>query len=188
MTGEPEPRPPDARATPTKVKAGLKKAACVLFVWHMLATCAQQIPRQSALSPASKPFVHYQELTGLWQGWDMFTTIPYYHAYNLDVVATEEDGRVERIGVGLPGFSKFGHVIRTETMFSRILYEPDFRPYLDAYADKMCAAIHARLGHGGQKIVVRESCERMRYAEQIRADGVIALHEEHSSPTFTCGE
>jgi hypothetical protein len=169
-------------------KRGLKAAACALFAWHMLATCAQQIPRASALYPASKPFAHYEEVTGLWQGWDMFTTIPYYHLYWVDVLATEPDGTQERIGVGLPGFSKFGHVVRTETMFARILYEPEFRPYLDAYAAKMCAAVHEHVGHGGQKVVVHESCERMRFVDQIRADGVIANHEEHSSQAFPCSE
>jgi hypothetical protein len=170
------------------MKRALKTAACGLFLWHMMATCAQQIPRASALAPASKPFVHYEEATGIWQGWDMFTTIPYYHSYSLDVIATEPDGRLERVGVGLPGFTAFGHVVRTETAFSRILYEPDFQGYLDGYYVKMCAALKARLGHGGQKIVVRETAERMRYLEQIRADGVIANREEHNSPSFTCPE
>jgi hypothetical protein len=173
-----------------KLKLGtgaLKSAACALFFWHMAATCAQQVPRQSALGNANKPFARYEELTGLWQGWDMFTTIPYYHAYDIEILATEADGRVVRAGVGLPGLGKFGHVVRTETMFSRILYEPDFKPYLEAYAQKMCAELRGRLGHGGQKIVVHESCERMRYVEQIRTDGVIANHEEHSSQSFTCG-
>lgn len=168
-------------------KQGAKAAACALFFWHMLATCAQQAPRQSALAPVNKPFLHYQEATGLWQGWDMFTTIPYYHAYDVDVLATEADGRVERVGVNLPGFGAYGHVVRTETMFSRILYEPEFRGYLDGYDRKMCAALRARLGHGGQKIVVHESAERMRFAEQIRADGVLSTHEEHPSPPFPCG-
>jgi hypothetical protein len=160
------------------MKRGLKTAACAFFLWHMLAIASQQIPRASALAPASKPFVHYQEATGIWQGWDMFTTIPYYHSYALDVIATEPDARMER----------FDHVVRTETAFSRILYEPDYQAYLDGYYVKMCAALRARLGHGGQKIVVRESVERLRYLDQIRADGVIAKHEEHNSPTFTCPE
>lgn len=166
--------------------APLKRAACVLFAWHMAATCAQHVPRPSALYGATTPFLHYQELTGLWQAWDMFTTIPYYHSYAVDVLATEPDGRLERVGVGLPGLRRYDNVIRTETLFSRILYDPDFRPYLDAYAVKMCAEIRARTGHGGQKIVVHESCERLRFVEQIRQDGVIANHEDHSSEVFTC--
>jgi hypothetical protein len=183
MTAAAVPAQKAGRAT-----AALKRAACALFVWHMVATCAQHVPRQSALYPATTPFLHYQELTGLWQGWDMFTTIPYYHSYSIDVLVEEPDGRMERVGVGLPGLRKYDGVIRTETLFSRILYDPDFRPYLDAYADKMCAELRARLGHGGQKIVVHESCERLRWLEQIRIDGLIATHEDHSSQVFTCGQ
>jgi hypothetical protein len=175
------------KALTDRQKRVAKAGACALFLWHMLATCSQQVPRQSALAPVNRPFVHYQEATGLWQGWDMFTTIPYYHAYKVDVLATEADGRVERVGVNLPGFGAYGHVVRTETMFSRILYDADFHPYLDGYERKMCDALRIRLGHGGQKIVVHESAERMRFAEQIRADGVLANHEDHSSPPFPCG-
>ncbi|MGH7440711.1 MAG: hypothetical protein ACRENE_33885 [Polyangiaceae bacterium] len=168
------------------MKRGLKAAACAFFVWHMLAIAVQQIPQASALAPLKRPFVHYQEATGIWQGWDMFTTIPYYHSYGLDVIATEPDGHMERVGVGLPGFTSFGGVVRTETAFSRILYEPDFDGYLGAYDVKMCSALHERLGHGGQKIFVRESAGRLRFLEQIRADGVISKPEEHDSPSFTC--
>ncbi len=171
-----------------RTKRAAKTAACALFAWHMLATCSQQIPRASALYPANRPFVPYQDATGLWQGWDMFTTIPYYHSYSLDVLATEPDGHQERVGIGLPGFSKYGGVIRTETMFSRILYDADFRAYLEGYEQKMCAELREHLGRGGQKIVVHESAERMRFVDQIRADGVIATHEDHSSQPFSCRE
>jgi hypothetical protein len=184
MTDQPAPEARPGGRTATI----LKRAACVLFAWHMVATCAQHVPRQSALYAATTPFEHYQELTGLWQGWDMFTTIPYYHSYFVDVLVEEPDGRVERVGVGLPGLRKYDKVIRTETLFSRILYDPDFRPYLDAYADRMCAELRSRIGHGGQRIVLRESCERLRWLEQIRLDGVIATPEEHSSQVFRCSE
>ena len=156
------------------MKRWLKAGACAFFVWHMMAIAVQQIPQGSALAPASRPFVRYEEATGIWQGWDMFTTIPYYHSYGLDVIATEPDGHMERVGIGLPGFTGYGGVVRTETAFSRILYEPDFQGYLNAYYAKMCVALRERLGNGGQKIFVRESAGRMRFLDQIRADGVIS--------------
>jgi hypothetical protein len=172
---------------PGLVKA-LKGAACVAFFWHMLATCAQHIPRQSALYPVTPPLAHYQELTGLWQAWDMFTTIPYYHSYDVEVLASEKDGTVERVGVGLPGLHFYDHAVRTETLFTRILYDPDFKPYLDAYADKVCSAMRSRLGHGGQTIVIHETCERLRWLEQIRVDGVVATREDHSSQAYSCAD
>jgi hypothetical protein len=177
---------PTTKARRIPLSTLVKGAACLLFFWHMLATCAQHIPRQSALYPVTPPLAHYQELTGLWQAWDMFTTIPYYHSYSVDVLANEPDGTIERVGVGLPGLRRYDHAVRTETFFTRILYDADFKPYLDAYADKMCAAIRARLGHGGQTIVVHETCERLRWLEQIRLDGIVSNREDHSSQAYTC--
>jgi len=165
----------------------LKASACVLFVGHMVATCVQAIPDTSALRPVSLPFRHYEEITGLWQTWDMFTTIPYYHDYRIDLQVTDTDGHVERHGVLLPGLRKFDlRAVRTETLFTRYLYDPDFGPYVHGYIDKACAELRARKGHGGQKIVLHESCQRMRWLAQIREDGVIANPEEHSSQEFAC--
>jgi hypothetical protein len=77
--------------------------------------------------------------------------------------------------------------VRTETLFVRYLYTPEFGPYLSAYFDKVCGELRARHGHGGQKVIIRESCQRMRWLNQIREDGTIATPEEHASPVFTCG-
>jgi hypothetical protein len=167
--------------------AALKGAAVLVFLGHMAATCAPNIPEQSALGAASPPFHHYEELTGLWQTWDMFTTIPYYHHYDVDIEVTEIDGHVDHVGPLLPGLRPYDHALRTETLFMRLLYDAHFDEYLNQYADQACAEIRARRGHGGQKIVVHESCERMRWLNQIREDGVISNHEEHSSRPFVCG-
>jgi hypothetical protein len=165
----------------------LKAFASLLFLGHMAATCAQAIPDQSALRVLSPPFRHYDELTGLWQTWDMFTTIPYFHDYDVDLQVTEADGNVTRAGALLPGLRTFDRAVRTETLFMRYLYDPEFAPYLNGYIDNVCGELRARRGHGGQKVVVRESCQRMRWLNQIREDGNIANPEDHLSKTFTCG-
>lgn len=165
----------------------LKATASLLFVGHMVATCAQGIPETSALRPLSAPFRHYEELTGLWQTWDMFTTIPYYHHYHIELQVTAADGHMERAGVLLPGMRDFDlRAVRTETLFMRYLYDPEFDSYLHGYIEKACSELRAKSGRGGQKIVLREHCQRMRWLSQIREDGVIANPEEHSSQVFTC--
>jgi hypothetical protein len=173
--------------TPARGVAAIKAAAALLFLVHMAATCAPNVPEQSALSPASLPFRHYEEVTGLWQTWDMFTTIPYYHHYDVDLEVMEPDGRRDRVGALLPGLRPYDHALRTETFFMRLLYDPTYARYLDQYAERACAEIRARRGHGGQRIAVHESCERLRWLTQIREDGVIANHEEHTSRAFECG-
>jgi hypothetical protein len=171
---------------PPRWTTALKAGACVLFVGHMVATCAQAIPEASALRPISAPFRHYQEMTGLWQTWDMFTTIPYFHDYGIDLTVTETDGRVEHAGVLLPGLRDFDREVRTETLFMRYQYDPEFGPYRQGYIEKACGELRARSGHGGQKIAFHESCQRMRWLNQIRLDAVIANPEEHSSQVFAC--
>lgn len=152
----------------------------------MAATCAPHVPEQSALRALSLPFGHYLELTGTWQSWDMFTTIPYFHAYEVSLNVTETDGKAERMGVMLPGLTRYDRAVRTETFFTRVLNDPLYAGYLDGYVGKVCETIRERSGHGGQRLVIQESIERLRWLQEIRENGVIANHEEHSSKTFTC--
>jgi hypothetical protein len=165
----------------------LKALASLLFLGHMAATCVQALPEQSAIRPLSVPFRHYEELVGLWQTWDMFTTIPYFHDYDVDLQVTDTDGGISHEGILLPGLRPFDRAVRTETLFMRLLYDPDFVPYLHGYVDEACREIRTKRGHGGQKIVVHESCQRMRFLNQIREDGKIANPEDHASAVFTCG-
>jgi hypothetical protein len=152
----------------------------------MTATCAQQVPSQSALRSLSAPFVHYEEATGTWQSWDMFTTPPYFHDYRVVLQVTEPDGASREVGAILPGFSEYDHEVRTESFFLRVLNDPQFAGYLDAYAQQVCAALRARSGRGGHRLVVRDPRERLRFLNEIRENGVIANHEEHASKSFTC--
>jgi len=166
----------------------LKGAASLLFLGHMAATCVQGIPEQSSLRPLSVPFRRYEELTGLWQTWDMFTTIPYFHDYRVDLDVTDADGKTSHEGVLLPGLRDFDQVVRTETLFVRYLYDAEFAPYLKGYVERACGELRAKTGHGGQQIVIRESAQRMRWLNQIREDGKISIPEEHSSQPFRCAE
>lgn len=162
-----------------------KAAACVLFACHMAATCAPHIPPQSALAPLSKPFVHYWELTGIWQSWDMFTTIPYYHAYAVGLEVDEPDGGKTWRGVELPGFRRYDGSLRSETFFTRVLGEPDYTLHLAGYGERVCAALRAERGHGGQTLIFHESVERLHFLNEIRENGSISLHEEHTK-TVPC--
>lgn len=170
---------------PPRLVFPARAAACVLFVGHMAATCAPQVPTQSALAPLSRPFVHYLELTGIWQSWDMFTTIPYYHGYDVKLEVVEADGGKSSMGVRLPLFRKYDGSLRTETFFTRILDEPDFGAHLEGYGERVCAALRAQRGHGGQSLVLRESVERLRFLNEIRESGSISIHEDHTK-TIPC--
>jgi hypothetical protein len=168
------------------VTAG-KAAACVLFAGHMAATCTQHIPEQSALRPLAAPFYPYEELTGIWQTWNMFTTPPYLHSFDADVEVTEADGTHGAVGPMLPGVRPFDHTLRAESFFTCVVDEASCVYYARDYVVRMCAELRARLGHGGQKIVIHEITERLHLLPDIRANGIIGIHEEHRSKPFDCG-
>lgn len=174
---------PPARA----VNAG-KALACVVFVGHMTATCAQQIPTQSALYPVVPPLAHYLELTGIWQSWNMFTTAPYFHSYRVDLEVTDADGAKTTRGVMLPGLKPFDYTLRAESFFSCVLDERDCSAYLEGYVAGVCLRLRAETGHGGQTLALKESLERLRRIPDIRENGVIANPEEHTSKSFPCGD
>jgi hypothetical protein len=163
----------------------LKTAATVLLLGHMLATGVQHIPNDSALRPVDAPFVAYQALTGIWQDWDMFTTIPYLHTY--DVVLEVRGGGAGSASYGpmLPGLRAYDGDIRTEGLFTRVLDEAPFVRYREAYGRSLCDALRASSGHGGQTVIVRERFERIRALADIRAGGAIGKGDEHATK-FAC--
>jgi hypothetical protein len=164
-----------------------KAAACVLFVGHMAATCTQQIPTGSSLRPLAAPFERYEELTGIWQSWNMFTTPPYLHDYDVEVEVIEPNGGQGAVGPILPGARPYDHTLRAESFFTCIVDDPTCLFYAAGYANRMCGELRGRLGHGGQTIVVHEYYDRLRLLPEIRANGVIGTREDHHSKAFACG-
>ncbi len=180
----------------TQWATALKAAATLLFLGHMLATCVQHIPKDSSLRPADAPFVGYQALTGIWQDWDMFITIPYLHSYDVALEVIDGSGgsggsgaNVERTsgsyGPMLPGLRAYDGDIRSEAFFTRVLDEEAFAGYRDAYARSVCKALLASCGHGGQTLVFRERFDRIRPLADIRAGGGIGKREDHNTK-FAC--
>lgn len=163
----------------------LKAALTLLFLGHMLATSVQHIPRDSSLRSVADPFVPYQALTGIWQDWDMFVTIPYLHAYDVALDVTDANGTTEASGPILPGLRPYDGDIRTEGFFTRVLEEQGFAGYRDAYFRSVCAALRASSGQGGQTLLFRETFERIRTLAEIRAGGGIGRRDEHNMK-FAC--
>ncbi len=170
---------------PTRSATALKAASTVLFLGHMLATCVQHIPRDSSLRPAASPFVGYQALTGIWQDWDMFVTIPYLHAYNVSLEVVDADGTTVSAGPVLPGLRPYDGEIRSEGFFTRVLDEEPFAGYRDAYSQNVCSALRASSGRGGQTLVFHEVFSRIRPIAEIREGGGIGKRDTHQTK-FAC--
>jgi hypothetical protein len=118
----------------------------------------------------------------------MFTTAPYFHSYRVDLEVTDANGTKTTRGVMLPGLEPFDHTLRAESFFSCVLEERDCSAYLDGYVASVCSGLRAETGHGGQRLVLKESLERLRRIPDIRESGVIANPEEHTSKSFPCGD
>jgi hypothetical protein len=170
---------------PTRSATALKVASTLVCLGHMLATCVQHIPRDSSLRPVAAPFVAYQALTGIWQDWDMFVTIPYLHAYNVTLEVTDADGTAVPAGPVLPGLRPYEGDLRGEGFFSRVLDEESFAGYRDAYERNVCAALRAESGHGGQTLAFHETFSRIRPLPDIRAGGGIGKRDVHTTK-FVC--
>jgi hypothetical protein len=173
---------------PARAVTALKALACVLFAGHMAATCVQHIPPQSALYRAAPPFTRYLEVTGVWQSWNMFTTAPYFHSYDVALEVTHTDGTKETRGVMLPGLERYDGTLRAESFFLCAINDRDCGNYLDGYLTAVCSTLHAESGRGGQTLRMKESIERLRRIPDILDGGVIANHEEHPSKSFVCGD
>jgi hypothetical protein len=163
----------------------LKTATTLLFLGHMLATSVQHIPRDSALRPAAAPFVAYQALTGIWQDWDMFITIPYLHSYDVGLDVTDAKGTSASYGPMLPGLRAYDGDIRAEGFFTRVLDEEGFAGYRAGYFRSVCAALRASSGEGGQTLVFHETFERIRSLADIQAGKGIGSRDEHRTK-FAC--
>ncbi len=172
------------RISPRSATA-LKAAATLLFLGHMFATCVQHVPKDSSLRPVAEPLVTYLALSGVWQDWDMFVTIPYLHAYDVSLEVVDGDRSVGTFGPTLPGLRPYDGDIRSEGFFTRVLDETPFTGYRDAYARSVCAALRASTGHGGQSLAFHERFERIRPIADIRAGGGIGKPDEHTTK-FAC--
>jgi hypothetical protein len=166
-------------------KMALKAALTLLFLGHMLATSVQHIPRDSALRPVAEPFGPYLALTGIWQDWDMFITIPYLHSYDVALEVTDANGTSVAYGPILPGLRPYDGDIRPEGFFTRVLEEPAFAGYREPYFRNVCAALRASSGKGGQTLLFRETFERIRSLAEIRAGGGIGRRDERKTK-FAC--
>src|SRR5262245_38977561 len=99
----------------------LRAALCGALLFHLTAITVANLPANTAFGPGVyRPFAWYLTPTGLWQTWDMFTTIP--HFLNLDgwLVAVEEGGGMTRYGPLLPGLKPFVQSTRIQGTFMRL--------------------------------------------------------------------
>ena len=115
--------------------------AAIAFTFHTAAIGAVHLPATSTLRPgAMRVFGGYLGMSGSWQSWLMFTTIPYYHDYDIELVLHYSDGHEARRGPILPGFRPFDHTTRAYTYFVNMVPQDMHRTWF-AYMTRACESL-----------------------------------------------
>jgi hypothetical protein len=169
-------------------RRALRVAICAALVFHLAAITTSNLPANTPLGNAIyRPFSWYLSPTGLWQTWDMFTTIPHFFDLNGALVAIDDHGRTTRRGPLLPGFRPLVRTVRIQGTFMRLAFSADsYSSYTKRYRAAVCRALDAE--HPGQTIQVGFElvAQELRSLDDIRKDGHIAQPKTYSFGPTPC--
>ena len=98
----------DVRVRGATARRIARAVACAFFVFHLVAITLANVPRTTALGTGlHAPFARYTWFAGLWQTWDMFTTIPHWADIDVFLTARNAEGREVLHGPMLPGLERY---------------------------------------------------------------------------------
>lgn len=170
------------------VRRVIRIAICSALVFHLAAVTFSNIPATTALGAGiHRPFAWYLGPTGLWQTWDMFTTIPHFFDLDGRLVVVDENGKESRRGPLLPGFARFMRTVRIQGTFMRLAFSSDlYDSYTNRYRSAVCRALLAER-HGAQTSVGFELlAQELRSVDDIRKDGRISQLKTYNFGPATC--
>jgi len=165
-------------------------AVCAALVFHLAAITVSNLPANTAFGPGIYvPFAWYLTPTGLWQTWDMFTTIPHFFDLDGRLVVVDEHGDVTRRGPLLPGFTRFLKTVRIQGTFMRLAFSSDsYQSYTRRYRAAVCRALLAER-HGAPTSVGFELvAQELRPLADIRKDARIAQPKTYTFGPTPCTE
>ena len=140
------------------------------------------VPQSSALGQAIAPLVHdYLIVTGTRQTWSMFRSAPYYHRYQVELVATDTEGVEHTFGPILPGLRPYdeGHYRYHKVLGG--LATPGRQRYLDAYLKRARDEIEATHDITVASTFLRYRTDRLRDVVRIRQDGQLSYSRTYTS-------
>ena len=154
----------------------LSVCACVYFVFHLTAITMANVSRTTELGDGfHRPFDWYVRATGLFQYWDMFTTIPRFVSMDGALVASDSSGRVAEYGPMLPGLLPYRNTSRVHGMFLRLAFSDENYPgYSGRYLAAVCRAIGERVGAEPSQVGFELRTRQLRRLEDVRRDGQIS--------------
>jgi len=169
-------------------RRALRVAFCGALVFHLAAITISNLPANTAFgSGIYRPFAWYLTPTGLWQTWDMFTTIP--HFLNLDgfLVVVDEHGGQTRVGPLLPGLTPFVQTTRVQGTFMRLAFSNEsYAGYSKRYLGAVCRAVLERRHGAPTQVGFELRADELRPLEDVQKDGRIAQLKTYSFGPTPC--
>lgn len=121
------------------------------------------------------PFDWYVGTFGLWQSWDMFTTIPHFLDLEGALLAVDDDGKETPYGPLLPGLAPYPRAHRIQGTFMRMAFANDAYPeYSRRYLAAVCRAIKDKAGTLPTRVAFELRAMELRPLDDVRKDGRIA--------------
>lgn len=173
----------------TTARRALRVAACVALLFHLTAITASNLPASTALGTGiHRPFAWYLTPTGLWQTWDMFTTIPHFLDLDGHLVVVDEKGGVTHRGPLLPGLAPFLKTVRIQGTFMRLAFSSDtYGNYAQRYRAAICQSLLAARNGAPTSVGFELVAQELRPLQDIRRDGRIAQPKTYPFGPTPCG-
>jgi hypothetical protein len=161
---------------------------CLACVFHLAAITVANLPANTAFGAGIyRPFAWYLSPTGLWQTWDMFTTIPHFLDLDGSLVGVDESGTVTRYGPLLPGLTPFVQSTRIQGTFMRLAFSTESYPtYAKRYLTAVCHALLERRHGAPTQVGFELRADELRALGDVQKDGRIAQLKTYSFGPTPC--
>lgn len=175
--------PPSASpATPQQLKDDLRRVmrwvVLAFVVYHSAAVSVAVLPEEGVLSRIVAPaFRGYSVLFGLSQRWNMFSSPPLNHDFDVIVTATDKNGAAYPVGCLIPGLLPYDKSnFRYHTFFTRLSGE--YQIYQAPYIENLKREAEKGMGIEIDKLEVKLIAYRINPLPQIRRTHKIATPQE----------
>lgn len=163
-----------------------RAAISMLFAFHVLAVLAINLPLNSPFgNELRSPFEPYYYVSGIWQNWAMFDTIPRYRSIHPRLLAqwSAEQGKTQTFGAAVPGLERYRHSTRLVSLYLRYVWQSgDYAVHVRTYLLRACAEIERRAGAKPARVSLVLDSQILIPLAQVRSSGRVAVKHRDTSP------
>lgn len=162
--------------------------ATAFMVYHLAAVTIANLSTSTTLRGHLHPwFRPYTSLLGLWQEWDMFTTIPYYAEMRPTLIAAFPGQPQKEFGPMLPGLESAPNNLKITSVFSRVMWSRSaFETNVSQWERAGCLAVARATGVMPRSVQLKLSTQRLNPLAQVRSTGESSHPEEFTTRPALC--